>query len=106
FARTAGWWVNAQKSSVDDAGLPHFVPDLSLACWALLDELVLATIRFRHRPRTEEEMLRIEQEVADAVALYSRMGWLDDPMSYHVTPTVPRDAALRSTRGPGPRFEI
>jgi hypothetical protein len=106
FARTAGWWVDARTSPVADAGLPHFVPDLSLACWALLDELVLAAIRFRHRPRPEEEMLRIEGEVADAVALYARMGWLADPVSYHVTPTMPSDAAIRSTRGPGPRFEI
>src|SRR5690242_16569987 len=106
FARTAAWWADARTPKPEDAGTPRFVPDLALAFWALMDELALAAIRFRHRPRSPEEMTRIAAEVTDATALYARMSWLDDPASYHDTPNAPNDAAVRSTRGLGPRYEI
>jgi hypothetical protein len=107
FARTAAWWVeSARAARSDTAGVPRVAPDLGLAAQALIDEIVLAAIRFRHRPRSEEEMARIEREVVEAVALYDRRGWLEHPASYHETPSAPVAAAIRPTRGPGPRYEV
>jgi hypothetical protein len=109
FARTAAWYVQSACRPRGHAGdvasaMPHVTPDLALAAQALIDELVLAGIRLRHRPRTAPEMARIEQEVTDAVALYERMGWLADPASYHLTPGPPDDARMRIAWGP--RHEI
>jgi dienelactone hydrolase len=116
FARTAAWYVRSGRRSnpqpgtgdarVATSAVPVVKPDLALAGQALVDELVLAAIRFRHRPIGANEMTRMENEVADAVALYERMGWLADPASFHRGPPAPYDARLRRAWGPGAAFEV
>ncbi len=49
-------------------------------------------------------MARVEEEVAQAVALYERMGWLADPASYHRTPSAPYDPRAAPRPWPGRRL--
>jgi dienelactone hydrolase len=64
---------------------------VGLAAQVAMDEVLLAMAMTPSRFPRHEDYVRVAREMADAEALYSELGWLDDPASYHRTPP-PLDA--------------
>ena len=52
-----------------------------------------------------EQLPRIEAEMLDALALYRDKGWLDDPVTFHSTPTTP-SPRTRHKEALGSNWEI
>ncbi|MFN8036371.1 MAG: hypothetical protein U0V73_10590 [Acidimicrobiia bacterium] len=113
ITRSAGWYVQtARRHRAALAGLvtvpsiPDVAPDLGLAAQAMIDELILAVARLSHRPREAEEMHRIEREVNEALRLYGREGWLDEPAAYHGDPPPPAAPRIRGARTLSLGYEV
>ena len=81
----AAWerWLAPVESRIDG---PVPFPSLALGFGALVDETLLSAARTIRRPLPLEEYERIKIEVAAAIDLYRRRGWLEDPSSYFVSP--------------------
>lgn len=63
-----------------------------------LDEAVLGLISVLMPPFASGEQARIAAELEDALALFERRGWLDDPGDYHPAPPVLEDAEIQSSQ--------
>lgn len=98
FTRAGGYYARCWGAYLDGAGgeLPVARPTLSLATHALRDEIVLVGLRWR-RPLSDARVYeRINGEVADALALYRKKGWLKKPAGFFATPPTPTDVSIRS----------
>jgi hypothetical protein len=93
------------------SGMPQARRSAGLALKIAADELFLATELLSGALLLRgAERRRLVREVAAAHALFSRRGWLDDPVSYHRTPPPlhevdERDARLGRLRYRHARFE-
>ncbi len=103
--RTTVDW--ARGSGVDHDGpdaLPIVRPGPLVALEAATDDWLLAMFQAGRRPRSPNELARIEAEAAEAIALYRQRGWYDEPRSYFVDPPGidnPFIAAQRRRRAVG-----
>ncbi len=66
--------------------LPAPARSLSTALHTVVDELVVGGFQTLRRGVTADEMLALETEADEALALFEAKGWLDDPASYHDDP--------------------
>lgn len=89
FTRTGGYYARSWRRYLareQGTQLPVARPTLALAREAFRDEIVLAAFHAL-RPLSEASAYeRIDQEVATAVALYERNGWLGSPERFLTTP--------------------
>jgi len=97
-ARIAGRWREESP-----AGLPAPRRGIALASKIALDEFVLAA-EFAAAPVVRETR-RLADELASALELFERRGWLDEPRSYHRKPKPLKHVVLNPGRVPGLRFE-
>ena len=68
-------------------GVPEPQMSLGIAARAAADEFSMCTIVLTTWPLTVgSRAARIGRELEEALALFERKGWLDDPASYHRTP--------------------
>lgn len=99
--RAAGFYVNALQRwlarTQEQAISPVPFPSPSLALGALADETLLSAARLVRRPLAPEQYGRIRAEAVEAIDLYGRRGWLDDPAAYHLSPP-PAEPRVRRTR--------
>ena len=103
------WYARAWKlrlSPPADAARAPVPPSLTLATQAGLDELVLSVARLTHRMPDDAELARIEGEATEAVELFGARGWIDDPASYHETPPLLTDVAMRPARSGAIRYAV
>jgi hypothetical protein len=85
------------------AGLPAPRRGLALASKIALDEIFLAA-ELASAPVVRETG-RLVEELSNALRLFGRRGWLDDPASYHQTPPPLEHVVLSPGRLPGFGFE-
>ncbi|HXX89425.1 MAG TPA: alpha/beta hydrolase [Acidimicrobiales bacterium] len=99
--RAAGFYVNAWERWLtpvrERTGGPVPFPSPALALGALADESLLSAARLVRRPLAPEQYGRIRAEVAEAIELFGRQGWLDDPSAYF-PPPPPAEPRIRRTR--------
>ena len=99
--RAAGFYVDSWQRwlAPPEDRPPALVPFPSpaLALGALLDESLVSVGRAFRRPPAPEEYHRIGAEVAEALDLFRRRGWLDDPAAYFLDPP-PAEPMIRQTR--------
>jgi hypothetical protein len=63
---------------------PHL--SLGLAAQVAIDEALLAVAMAPNRFPLPGDYGRVAEELAEAEAMFTRRGWIDDPASYHRTP--------------------
>jgi hypothetical protein len=84
--RTLWYLLPGASSRRAERYAPHDVPPPGanpwLAAHVFTDEMFLAAFKLIRKPPTPEAFRQIEQEVDDAVAMFTDRGWLDDPASY------------------------
>jgi hypothetical protein len=99
--RAAGFYVDSWQRWLGPPGkrplAPALFPSPALALGALADESVLSIGRILHRPLAPEEYRRIRDEAAEALELYRRRGWLENPVSYFANPP-PAEPRINRTR--------
>lgn len=83
YARTWYDWLDRRPGS---GGLPTPRPRPLVAAQAGIDETLLALFRLGRRPQPPDVFARIEAEAEEAIQLYGREGWLQDPLLFHATP--------------------
>jgi len=99
--RAAGFYVDswqrwlAPRQERPPAPVPF--PSPALAFGALLDESLLSMGTVFRRFPTPEDYHRIRAEVTEAVDLFDRRGWLDDPAVYFSDPP-PAEPKIQRTR--------
>jgi pimeloyl-ACP methyl ester carboxylesterase len=71
------------------AAIPQRGIGVQPALGAALDQLFVAAVRVQTQRSAQREVPRIESEVAAALPLYRREGWLDHPLSFHAEPPMP-----------------
>ncbi len=76
---------------------PHL--SVGLAAQVALDEALLAVAMAPNRFPLPGDYGRVAGELAEAEALYSARGWVDDPTTYHRDPPPLGDADLSTSRG-------
>jgi pimeloyl-ACP methyl ester carboxylesterase len=79
------------------AGIPQPGFGVSAIVGGALDQLFVSAVRLRTQRAAEREVPRVESEVAAALEVYRREGWLDDPTSFHSEPPSP-EVSERHTR--------
>lgn len=84
--RPAGFYIDAWERwlapETERVSSPVPFPSPSLALGVLADETLLSAARLVHRPLAPEHYGRVRAEAAEAIDLYRRRGWLDDPAAY------------------------
>ena len=93
----------SDRAAGTDAGLPK---GGWLFRWtgALVDGTLLTLMKSTRRHPAGQDYERLQREIADAHALYERLGYLDNPASYHRPPTAIDDMFVRQRRFPGLKF--
>lgn len=81
------------------SGIPSPETSLGAVLSVLADELVLAGFKVTRNPPTAKAWERINSEVVEALNVFDRNGWLDDPAGYHRAPEMPSDMSTRPVRG-------
>jgi hypothetical protein len=79
----------AREARLATHRLPAPPRSVATAVHATVDELFLSGFRLVEEDLTAADAERIAVEAAEAVAVYRRAGWLDDPASYHAAPDTP-----------------
>ena len=98
FTKAGGYYARSWGAYLDgtQGELPVARPTLSLATHALRDEIVLVGLRWR-RPLSDARVYeRINAEVAEAIKLYDKKGWLTKPAGFFAAPPAPTDVSIRS----------
>jgi len=107
--RAAGFYVDAWQRWLAPAPPrpegPVPFPSPALALGALVDESLVSIARVIRRPLAPAEYLRIRVEVAEAIDLYRRRGWLADPTGYFPSPPPAEPRVQRTRLVGGLRFE-
>jgi hypothetical protein len=86
-------------------GMPDPIPGLRLSAEVALDEALLATMTLS-LPHTDlGDLPRLRRDVHAARELYRDRGWLEKPLSYHVTPPALTDPEVRRRRVRGMDYE-
>jgi len=96
FARTGRYYAQSRRDYRDRAltELPLVRPTLKLVAQAFRDEVVLVGLQLS-RPVSEPQAFeRITREVAAALEMYGRKGWLDQPATYFAAPPPLQDITL------------
>jgi pimeloyl-ACP methyl ester carboxylesterase len=78
-------------------GIPQPGFGVSPLVGGTLDHVFVTAVRLRTQRAAEREVPRVESEVAAALEVYRREGWLDDPTSFHAEPPAP-EVSERNTR--------
>jgi pimeloyl-ACP methyl ester carboxylesterase len=81
------------------AGIPQRGIGLSPLLGGALDQVFVTAVRARTQRAAERDVPRVEAEVAAALDVYRREGWLDDPLSFHADPPTPEVSARRARVG-------
>jgi len=76
---------------------PHL--SVGLAAQVAMDEALLAVAMAPNRFPLPGDYGRVATELADADALFTEQGWVDEPATYHRTPPTLSDDDLTTTRG-------
>jgi len=76
---------------------PHVT--LGLAAQVAIDEALLAVAMAPNRFPLPGDYGRVAGELADAEAMFTAEGWVDDPATYHRTPPPLSDGDLATSRG-------
>jgi hypothetical protein len=76
---------------------PHL--SLGLAAQVAIDEALLAVAMAPNRFPLPGDYGRVAEELAEAEAMFTRRGWIDDPSSYHRTPPPLVDGDLTGSHG-------
>ncbi len=76
---------------------PHL--SIGLAAQVAMDEALLAVALTPRRFPLPGDYKRVATELADADALFTRNGWIQDPFSYHRTPPALSDRDVSRSRG-------
>ena len=76
---------------------PHLT--LGLAAQVAIDEALLAVDMAPNRFPLPGDYGRVAGELADAEAMFTAEGWVDDPATYHRTPPPLSDGDLATSRG-------
>jgi hypothetical protein len=86
------------RGEVSDAlPAPHL--SIGLAAQVAMDEALLAVALTPRRFPLPGDYNRVAAELAEADALFTRNGWIQDPASYHRTPPLLSDQDLSHSRG-------
>ena len=85
--------------------LPVARPTIALAVHALRDEIVLQGLRARRPVSDVQAFERIDAEVAAALELYGRRGWLANPARFFAKPPALTDVTINSVRARGRSYE-
>jgi hypothetical protein len=81
----------------DELPAPHL--SIGLAAQVAMDETLLAVALTPRRFPLPGDYLRVAAELAQADALYSRHGWIEDSLSYHRAPPPLTDHDVTRSRG-------
>ncbi len=81
----------------DSLPAPHL--SVGLATQVAMDEALLAMALTPRRFPLPGDYARVAAELADADALYTRNGWIEDPGSYHRTPPPLAHCEMTESRG-------
>jgi hypothetical protein len=76
-----------------------------LLAGAATDEMAMRLARLFGMASAGEQLPRIEAEMLEAISCYGERGWLDDPASFHATPT-PISPKIASKSAIGCNWEI
>ena len=95
----------ATPTSQDTSTHPPLRLTPSLLALAALDEWIVAVMKTPGRMPTADGLERVAAQVAEAHDLYSRRGWIDDPVSFHRTPPPLESPNISRSRWPGVAFE-
>ena len=76
---------------------PHL--SVGLAAQVAIDEALLAVAMAPNRFPLPSDYGRVAGELADAEAMYTERGWVDDPSTYHRDPPPLRDDDLTTSHG-------
>jgi len=87
-----------------DAAIPQADFSLGLASKILLDEIFFCTELVSAPTIAYSDRKRLARELAHALSVWQREGWLDDPASYHRSPPPLRGARLENARSIWGRF--
>ncbi|MHB8466923.1 MAG: alpha/beta hydrolase family protein [Acidimicrobiales bacterium] len=85
-------------------GRPIARPSPQFAAQVVLDEALLGALASSRSPK-RSDYPRLGAEVLDAVAVWERHGWVDDPRSYHRDPPPLVDVRVSRRRSRGFSFE-
>ncbi len=91
YARSWGAYLDGTRGE-----LPVARPTLSLATHALRDEIVLVGLRWKRPLSSPQVYQRINGEVAQAVELYRKRGWLEKPQGFFTAPPAPTDVTVKA----------
>lgn len=95
YTRSWSHYLGGNEADGNEADLPVVRPTLTLAAHALLDEVLVAGFRMVRRLPEPEVFERVEREVAAALELYERNGWLDNPESFFAPPPPLSEVTVR-----------
>lgn len=107
-ARVLGFAVREladRNGLISPSGLPSFALSRGILAQVALDEAILGVMKTPSRFPDESESLRVADELAVLVDLYTRRGWTDDPVGYHRQPPLPDDVSRRMGWALGQRLE-
>ena len=85
--------------------IPTYPTTAGLAASVLIDELTLVFLPFADTQWDDAYFYRVRDETDQALALMETRGWLEDPASYHETPSAPEQFNLRPERFGHIRYE-
>lgn len=86
-------------------GVPRARLTPGLISQVIMDESIMALVVGPGRFPRRADYARVSAELADALALFTENGWIDDPRSYHETPPELVDPAFSRGWALGQRYE-
>lgn len=72
---------------------------------SLIDDITLLAMRRRRPPRPESDLQRIESEIDEAVEMYRRLGWMDQPELAFPAPPPPTTYDSKPARAARFRYQ-
>jgi hypothetical protein len=105
--QTIDYYVQSWREYLDHGSreLPVARPTITLAAHALRDEIVLLGLRARRPVSDLRAFERIDAEVAAALDLYGREGWLAEPVRFFAQPPALPDITVKPVRVAGRSYE-